>query len=262
MVEKGEITTMADALKTRLPIREPEIVDILLPELEDEVLDVNMVQRMTDSGRRVRFAITTVVGNSNGYVGLGKAKGKEVGPTIRKAIDNAKLNIIEIRRGCGSWECGCGEPHTFPFEVTGKMGSVRVTFKPAPRGITLAVGDVAKPVLKLAGIEDAWAFTAGHTKTTANYATAAFEALKKTSEMRVSTQQEHSMQIRTGMIPGMAPPKVDEEPGASRRQVKPKVQLRPKEQPPKTEEKKEAQPKEESKEEPKAEEKPKAEEGK
>jgi small subunit ribosomal protein S5 len=201
LVEKGEIKSMADALSSRLPLREPEIVDILLPDLEDEVLDVNMVQRMTDSGRRVRFAITTVVGNSNGYVGLGKAKGKEVGPTIRKAIDNAKLNIIEVKRGCGSWECGCGGPHSLPFEVSGKMGSVRVTFKPAPRGIALAVGDVAKPVLRLAGVKDAWAFTKGHTKTTANYAQAAFEALKKTAEMRILAYQQDKMNIITGMIP-------------------------------------------------------------
>jgi small subunit ribosomal protein S5 len=202
LVEKQEISNMADALSTRLPLREPEIVDILLPDLEDEVLDVNMVQRMTDSGRRVRFAVTTVVGNTNGYVGLGKAKGKEVGPTIRKAIDNAKLNIIEVRRGCGSWECGCGKPHSLPFDVSGKKGSVRVTFKPAPRGIELAVGDVAKPVLRLAGIKDAWVFTKGHTKTTANYAAAAFEALKKTAEMRVMRSQEEEMCITTGMIPG------------------------------------------------------------
>ena len=154
MVEKGEITTMAEALKTRLPLREPEIVDILLPDLEDNVLDINMVQRMTDSGRRVRFAVTTVVGNGNGYVGLGRAKGKEVGPTIRKAIDNSKVNMIEVRRGCGSWECGCGQAHSLPFEVSGKMGSVRVTFKPAPKGISLAVGNVAKPLLKLAGIKE------------------------------------------------------------------------------------------------------------
>jgi small subunit ribosomal protein S5 len=199
MVEKGEIKTMSEALRTRLPLREPEIVDILLPNLEDEVLDVNMVQRMTDSGRRVRFAVTTVVGNGNGYVGLGRAKGKEVGPTIRKAIDNAKLNIIEVKRGCGSWECGCGTPHSFPFTVSGKEGSVVVTFKPAPRGITLAVGDVTKPILSLAGIKDAWAFTKGHTKTTTNYATAAFEALKQTAEMRVTVRQAE--QILTGSAP-------------------------------------------------------------
>lgn len=200
LVEKGEITTMAEALRTRLPLREPEIVDILLPDLEDEVIDVNMAQRMTDSGRRVRFGITTVVGNCDGYVGLGRARGKEVGPSIRKAIDNAKLNIIEIKRGCGSWECGCGTPHTFPFIVVGKRGSVRVTFKPAPRGIALSVGDVAKPILRLAGIKDAWGFTRGHTKTTINSALAVFDALKKTAETRISPSQETRLNIRSGNI--------------------------------------------------------------
>jgi small subunit ribosomal protein S5 len=200
MVRDGEISSMGDALKTGYPLREPEIVDILLPDLDDEVLDVNMVQRMTDSGRRVRFAIVTVVGNSNGYVGLGKATGKEVGPAIRKAIDNAKVNLIEIKRGCGSWECGCGAPHSLPFVVHGKSGSAVVTFKPAPRGISLAVGDVAKHVLRLAGIEDAWGFTAGKTRTTVNYAKAAFDALKKISEMRVMEEQELKLHIHSGGI--------------------------------------------------------------
>src|SRR4030042_925001 len=86
LVVEGKITTMSEALRSRLPLREPEIVDILLPELADEVLDVNMVQRMTDSGRRVRFAITVVVGNLDGFVGLGRLKGKEDGPAIRDAI--------------------------------------------------------------------------------------------------------------------------------------------------------------------------------
>jgi len=200
MVKNGEITTMAQAIETGYPLREPEIVDILLPDLDDEVLDVNMVQRMTDSGRRVRFAIMTVVGNEDGYVGLGKATGKEVGPAIRKAIDNAKLNIIEIKRGCGSWECGCGQPHSLPFMVVGKSGSAEVTFKPAPRGISLAVGDVAKHILRLAGISDSWGFTEGKTRTTVNYAKAAFDALRKTAEMRVMPEQEVRLHIRKGAI--------------------------------------------------------------
>ena len=103
MVLSGAVTTMGEAISSGLPIREPEIVDILLPETEDEVLDVNMVQRMTDSGRRVNFVITCVVGNKDGFVGLGRARGREVGPSIRRAIDNAKTNMIEIKRGCGSW---------------------------------------------------------------------------------------------------------------------------------------------------------------
>jgi hypothetical protein len=97
MVLNGEVTTMSQALATKLPLREPEIVDILLPDLKDEVIDVNIVQRMTDSGRRVRFRITCAVGNGDGFVGIGMSKGREVGPSIRKAIDNAKLNMIEIK---------------------------------------------------------------------------------------------------------------------------------------------------------------------
>ena len=186
LVYEGKITSIEDALRSNLPLKEVEIVDILVPDMEDEVLDVNLVQRMTDSGRRVKFSVTVAVGNKDGIVGVGRAKGKEVGPTIRKAIDNAKLNIIMIARGCGSWECGCGKPHTLPFKVVGKCGSVRVTLKPAPRGVGLAVGDIAKVLLRLAGIEDAWGFARGHTKTTVNYALAVFDALKQTSMMRIN----------------------------------------------------------------------------
>ena len=187
MVLNGEITTMSDALATKLPLREP-----------DEVIDLNMVQRMTDSGRRVRFAVTCIVGNGDGFIGIGRAKGKEVGPSIKKAIDNAKLNMIEIKRGCGSWQCGCGQAHSLPFEVVGSTGSVTVTLKPAPRGVSLAVGDVAKSLLTLAGVRDAWGFARGNTKTKVNYAMATFEALKMTSTMRVTEEQTKSLNIVSG----------------------------------------------------------------
>lgn len=198
LVFEGKVTTMHDAIRTRLPIREPALVDVLLPDLEDEVIDVNMVQRMTDSGRRVKFSITAVVGNQDGYVGIGREKGKEVGPSIRKAIDNAKINIVEIKRGCGSWECGCGRPHSLPFAVVGRSGSVKVVFKPAPQGISLAVGDVAKSIMRLAGIKDVWGFASGHTKTKVNYALAAFNALVKTAKSKVSGTQMETLHIVVG----------------------------------------------------------------
>ena len=200
MIKNGEATNMSDALKTGLPLREPEIVDILLTELDDEVIDVNMVQRMTDSGRRIKFVITVAVGNNDGFVGLGQAKGKEVGSSIRKAIDNAKLNIIEIRRGCGSWECGCRKAHTIPFAVKGKSGSVEILLKPAPQGIGLATGDVAKKILKLAGIKDCWAFTKGKTKTTVNYAKAVFNALEQNTQMRLMDNEIKKIGITTGSL--------------------------------------------------------------
>ena len=200
LVKRGHIKTMNDALESGLPLREPGIIDMLLPEINDEVIDVNMVQRMTDSGRRVKFVITVAVGNNDGYVGFGQAKGKEVGTSIRKAIENAKLNIIGIRRGCGSWECGCGKPHTVPFAVDGKSGSVEITLKPAPQGIGLATGNVAKKILTLAGIKDCWAFTRGKTKTTVNYAKAVFNALEKNAEMRVMPLEYKKVGIVTGSI--------------------------------------------------------------
>jgi small subunit ribosomal protein S5 len=200
MVRSMQIKTMTDALETGLPLREPEIVDVLLPEVNDEVIDVNMVQRMTDSGRRIKFVITVAVGNNDGFVGFGQAKGKEVGSSIRKAIDNAKLNIIEIRRGCGSWECGCRQPHTVPFAVKGKSGSVEITLKPAPHGIGLATGNVAKKILTLAGVKDCWTFTKGKTKTTVNYAKAVFNALEQNSEMRVMKNEISKVGIVSGSI--------------------------------------------------------------
>jgi small subunit ribosomal protein S5 len=198
MVLKGEISTMSEALATGLPLREPEIVDILLPDLEDEVLDVNMVQRMTDSGRRVNFSITCVVGNRDGFVGLGRTRGREVGPSIRKAIDIAKLNILALRRGCGSWECGCYTTHSLPFKVRGKSGSVEVTLKPAPRGVGLAVGDVSKSILSLAGLQDVWGFARGHTKTTVNFALATFAALKRATTVKIRPEVLERLKIRVG----------------------------------------------------------------
>jgi len=183
-VKQGQIATMSDVLSSGLPLKEVEIVDTLLPELSDEVIDVNMVQRMTDSGRKPSFRILTAVGNGQGFLGLGQAKGKEVGETIKKAVSNAKLQMIEVERGCGSWECGCDRPHSVPFKVCGKSGSVEVTLIPAPRGVSLIIGDAAKPLLKLAGIEDVWSRTDGRTRTTGNYAKAVFEALKQTGTMR------------------------------------------------------------------------------
>jgi small subunit ribosomal protein S5 len=185
LVKEGQVTTMSEALESGLPIREYQIVDALLPEIRDEVLDINMVQRMTDSGRRVKFRATVIVGNGDGFIGIGEGKDVQVGVAIRKAIDTAKMNIINIKRGCGSWECGCGLGHTVPFEVRGRAGSVEVELKPAPRGLGLASGGTAKKVLEIAGIKDAWTKVYGETRTTINFAKATYDALMKTTTMKV-----------------------------------------------------------------------------
>ncbi len=183
-VAGGQITSIDQVLESGKPIKEVEIVDTFLPDLVDEVLDITMVQRMTDSGRRVKFRTVVVVGNRNGYIGFGQGKDAQVGNAITKAIKDAKLNIIKVNRGCGSWECGCSLEHSIPVQVTGKAGSVRVTLKPAPQGIGLVTGDIAKKVLALAGIRDVWGFSSGETRTTINFAKATFNALKGTNMVR------------------------------------------------------------------------------
>lgn len=185
LVKEGQVTNMNEALDSGLPIREYQIVDALIPEIRDEVLDINMVQRMTDSGRRVKFRATVIVGNGDGFIGIGEGKDVQVGIAIKKAIDTAKMNIKNIRRGCGSWECGCGLGHTVPFTVKGKAGSVTVELKPAPRGLGLASGGTAKKVLDIAGIKDVWARANGETRTTLNYARATYNALVRTTTMKV-----------------------------------------------------------------------------
>jgi small subunit ribosomal protein S5 len=180
LVAEGKIKTMEDALSSGLPIKEPQIIDVLLPDLEEDILEISMVQRVTDSGRRTKFRVTAVVGNRNGYVGIGTGKASQVAPAIQKAIEDAKINIFGVMRGCGSWECGCGTAHSVPFKVSGECGSVKVTLIPGPKGLGIVAADVAKRVIELAGVKDVWTLTSGETRTTLNFALATFDALKKT----------------------------------------------------------------------------------
>jgi small subunit ribosomal protein S5 len=204
MVKEGKITSLSEVLRSSSRIMEIGIVDTLMPEMNEkdyqEILDVNMVQRMTDSGRRVKFTVVAVVGNKDGFVGLGEAKAAEVGPAIRKALDNAKLNLVEVRRGCGSWECACGRHHSVPFKVQGKSSSVTVTLKPAPRGLGLAIGEIGKKVLTLAGIKDVWSSSRGQTQTTVNFAKAVFIALKQTTTTSIQESAMKQIGIVTGRM--------------------------------------------------------------
>lgn len=204
MVADGTITDISEIMQKGLPIMEVEIINKLMPELNEkeyqEVLNVNMVQRMTDSGRRVQFSVIAIVGNKNGYVGMGNGKSREVGPAIRKAVDAAKTNIIQVRRGCGSWECGCGTPHSVPFKTKGECASVTAELIPAPKGLGLAIGEVGKRILILAGIKDVWSKSHGQTQTTPNFAGAVFNALKNLSTISITEEQVKEIGIQMGKV--------------------------------------------------------------
>jgi small subunit ribosomal protein S5 len=180
LVLEGKVTSLNEIFSKNMPLLEPEIVDYFLPNLKYAVIDRKHVQKMTDAGRRTKIQIVVIVGDESSYVGIGIGKAKQYTDALSKALRDAKLNIRPIRRGCGSWECRCGEPHSVPFTVTGSSGSVRITLKPAPKGTGLVAGDIAKIVLRLAGIRDVWTQSMGETRTTLNFAKAAVNALHNT----------------------------------------------------------------------------------
>lgn len=180
MVKEGKITSIKELFEKNLPITEPEIVDVLLPKLKYEVIDIKIVQKQTDAGEISRYKVLIVMGNMDGYVSYGVGKARQLRVAIQKAIRDAKLNIIPVRRGCGSWECTCGEPHSLPFKVYGKAGSVEVYLLPAPKGTGLVVGPALKTLLTYAGIKDAWSRTKGATYTTENFIKAGYNALYNT----------------------------------------------------------------------------------
>ncbi|MCL2288533.1 MAG: 30S ribosomal protein S5, partial [Candidatus Bathyarchaeota archaeon] len=135
MIQEGKITTMEDLFLSGIKISEPQIVDALLPDIQEEVINVNLVQKQTDAGEKSRFKAIVAVGNRDGYIGVGNGKASQVRNAIEKAAANARLNIVPIKRGCGSWECSCGQPHSVPFQVEGKCGGVRVVIVSGPRGL-------------------------------------------------------------------------------------------------------------------------------
>ncbi|ELZ76865.1 30S ribosomal protein S5P [Haloferax volcanii JCM 10717] len=184
MVQNGDVTSMDQALETGLPLKEPQLVDQLLPGLDDEVLDINMVQRMTDSGRRVKFRCVVAVGNRDGYLGYAEARDDQVGGAIQKAIEVAKLNIIKVDRGSGSWEDRAGGLNSLSRKAEGKAGSVTVRIIPAPQGLGLAAAETVRNILELAGVQDAWTKSDGNTRTTVNLAKATYNALKNASQSR------------------------------------------------------------------------------
>lgn len=176
-------------------ILEQQIVDSLL-DLEQDLLLIGQskgkfgggkrrswkqTQRKTMEGNVPSFSCGVVVGDRAGHVGLGFGKAKETLPAREKAVRKAKLNIIKVSRGCGSFDCLCSEKHTVPFVVEGKCGSSVVRLYPAPQGTGLVIGDECKKILKLAGIKDVYSKTFGQTRTTINLGKACIEALKKTN---------------------------------------------------------------------------------
>ncbi|MCK4669722.1 MAG: 30S ribosomal protein S5 [Nanoarchaeota archaeon] len=224
-VKSGEIVDISQILDTGKPIIEQQIIDVLLPNLESDLLLIGQAkgkfgggkrrafrqtQKKTKEGNVLSFAAFAVVGNTDGYVGIGHGKSKETIPAREKAFRKAKLNTIKIRRGCGSWECGCKTPHSIPYTVSGKCGSCEITLIPAPKGTGLCVEKECQKILRLAGIKDVWSKTKGRTVVKANLIRACFEALKNLMTTKIQARHVDSQGAVEGAIKTTQPLKAEE----------------------------------------------------
>ncbi|MFA5797870.1 MAG: 30S ribosomal protein S5 [Candidatus Woesearchaeota archaeon] len=214
-VKAREITQIDEILDEGLKILEPEIVDMLLPNLESDLLMIGQskgkfgggsrrvfrqTQKKTSEGNKPKFATYAVTGNSDGFVGLGFGKAKETVPAREKASRQAKLNIMKITRGCGSWQCSCKTPHSIPFKVIGKCSSVTVELLPAPKGTGLKAEKEIAKILRLAGIKDVWSKTRGQTRNRLNVIQALAQALQKLHTTKVQDKHIEALAIAHGAI--------------------------------------------------------------
>ena len=139
-------------------------------ELKEKVVAINRVAKVVKGGRTFRFSAVVVVGDGNGHVGVGNGKASEVPDAIRKAIQEAKKNLVEVPI----------VETTVPHEFVGKFGSAKVLLKPAELGTGLITGGSVRPVLELAGYQNVRTKVIG-TNNPRNVVYATIEALKSMS---------------------------------------------------------------------------------
>ena len=137
-------------------------------ELEERVVAINRVTKVVKGGRRLRFAALVVVGDKKGRVGFGTGKAQEVPEAIRKAVEAAKKNMIEVPM-VGT---------TIPHEVLSEFGGAKVLLKPAVEGSGVAAGGAVRAVIELAGVADVTSKSLG-SNTPINVVRATIDGLKK-----------------------------------------------------------------------------------
>ena len=137
-------------------------------ELSERVVSINRVSKVVKGGKRFRFSVLVVVGDGIDQVGVGMGKAREISEAVRKGIDHAKKNMIDLKK----------VGHTIPHPIQGKFGAAEVLIRPAAPGTGVIAGAVVRAIMELGGVKDVLTKVIGRTSNPINVAYATFEAVR------------------------------------------------------------------------------------